>query len=758
MPAAAPRNPGSTLPAPGEAAASAGQDALRPPATKRSTPGPSPDPVAAQQTDTPAGPADDASHDSGSLVARHRHGGVLRWWRRKRDVRRLEGRFNAYPHLLALKPRERYVFRSDYFTIDTSVACVLAFFHDDAAHDNFAAFWGIDRIPTGLDEEVTVVVLEQVHRRGEKWVEGYLKTSERIDRLDASEQAETGTASSARRAAKKSGDLAGVIAEIQDGASYLSVHDRLLLKAPDLATLEDSVERIGRLYIDRFATIKLAPYAGEQRQELTTLLAPNDTKRGKGFGFTSVELAGSHALVTNGLNDPAGEYIGHMIGDVNTSAVLFDANAYTHHVVVADNTIHDITYDTGDDTDTSRPVTEVLGRARVSDMWGSKIAQACLLNNGSVVHLVLDGADLNRLGPPLASITSRVDLNTGEVNMFEMFGEPADELAIFAAQMRKLVLMFEQVYEATDSDRSIIRGELEKTATQFYIDSGMWTRNAIEHRERLRVVGVPHEQVPRLQMFTTYLDTAHKALLNAGARDEEKLHAYGVLGVVAKNLLDNNGDLFNNHTAAVIDQVRDSRRVVYDFSTLMRRGKGVAMAQLVNIIGFAVGKLAAGDTVIIHGAENIDAGVRDYLETQLEHLHSRGGRVVYCYNDVDKMLAEVDFNRFDVADYTILGAMRDKTVLTYQDTLAQRIPPDLAGLITTRGQGLCYLRRGVSNVVFHLDLAIGINPHREAYRRRLREDATAEAGQTRGNTAPIDTAPTDATTTTSAGSRAGGTG
>ncbi|MGH3996747.1 MAG: hypothetical protein ACRDTJ_04710, partial [Pseudonocardiaceae bacterium] len=448
------------------------------PSVKRSAQDSASDPGAVKETVPTAGAAggagDESGDESGSSPAGYQRGGLLGWWRRRRDVRRLEGRFEAYPHLLALKPRERYLFRSDYFTSDTSVACVLAFFHDDAAHDNFAAFWGIDRIPTGLDEEVTVVVLEQVRRRGEKWVEGYLKTSERIDRLDASEQAETGTASTARRAAKKSGDLAGVIAEIQDGASYLSVHDRLLVKAPDLDTLEDSVERISRLYIDRFATIKLAPYAGEQRQELSTLLAPNDAKRGKGFGFTSVELAGSHSLVTNGLNDPAGEYVGYMVGDVNTSAVLFEANAYSHHVVVADNTIHDIRSDTGSDTGSDTALHGVLGRARVSDMWGSKIAQACLLNNGSVVHLVLDGADLNRLGPRLASITSRVDMNTGEVNMFEMFGDPADELAIFAAQMRKLVLMFEQVYEATDSDRSIIRGELEKTATQFYIDSGMW--------------------------------------------------------------------------------------------------------------------------------------------------------------------------------------------------------------------------------------------------------------------------------------------
>lgn len=628
------------------------------------------------------------------------------WFERRRQTQALRGAFDTYPHLLALKPREKYVFRSDYFEVDGSVACVLAFFHDDAAHDNFGAFWGINRIPAGLDEAVTTVILEQVKRMDDKWVDQYIKVSEKLDKLDAGEQAETGTASSRRRAAKVAGDMEVISAEIQDGASYLNVHTRLFVNAPSLEVLDESIERITRLYIDRFGTLKIAAYAGEQRQELTGLFKPNKDKRGKGFGFTSIELAGSYSLVTNGLNDPGGEYVGHMVGDVNNSAVLLDVNDYERSVVIADSSVND----------------DLPGRPKVANMWASKVSQSCMLNNGSVVHLVLDGADLDGLGPRFDAITARVDLNSGDVNPFEMFGETADELAIFAAQMQKLVLMFEQVYEATDSDRSIIRGELEKTATQFYIDQGMWIRNAKLQRDRLRVINVPHQQVPRLQMFVSYLETAHKALLNSTARDDEKLHAYGVLSVIAKNLLDNNGDLFNNHTSAAIDGVRDAKRVVYDFSRLLRRGKGVAMAQLVNIVGFAVGKLGHGDTVIIHGTEFVDAGVKAYIEMQFEHLYHRGGRVVFCYNDIDKMLADSAFNRFDAADYTILGAMRDRALADYQAQLHQRIPPDLAGLVTARGQRLNYLRRGVSNVVFHLDLALGINPARQAQRAALRAE------------------------------------
>ncbi|WP_424862867.1 hypothetical protein [Streptomyces sp. MMS24-I29] len=629
------------------------------------------------------------------------------WWQRRQEIKRLAGSFAAYPHLLALKPKEKYVFRSDYFEVDNSVACVLAFFHDDAAHDNFAAFWGVFRIPDGLDDRVTAVVLEQVRRMDDKWVDAFTKQSEKLDRLDANEQSESGTTSSKRKAAKISSDLEVTIGEIQDGASYLSVHNRLFLKAPTLAVLEDSIDRITRLYIERFGTLKAAAYAGEQRQELSGLWKNNEKKRGRGFHFTSTELAGSYSLVTNGLNDKGGEYVGHMVGDVNTSAVLMDVNAYDHHVVVADASI-----------------SEYLDRQRVSNMWCSKLSQACMLNNGSVVHLVLDGTDLDKLGPGFKRLTARIDLNQGDVNMFEMFGDEKDELSIFSSQMEKLKLMFEQLYETTDgATGAIIRSVLEDTATDFYVEQGMWQHNAQKKRRRLRVVGIPHQQVPRLQMFVSYLDTAHQALLHSSKTDPDQLRAYKVLGGIASNLLSTNGDLFNNHTASAVDGVRDARRVVYDFSRLMRRGKGVAMAQLVNIVGFAVGKLGLGDTVIIHGAEQIDARVKKYISDQFDHMHERGGRVVYSYNDVDKMLADSDFNRFDAADFTLCGPMRDRTVAEYQKQLHQRIPPDLARLITTKGENLTYLRRDVSNVVFHLDLALGINPHREAHRRRVRLEA-----------------------------------
>lgn len=629
----------------------------------------------------------------------------------KREARKLKGGFAEHPHLLAMKPREGYVFRSDYFTVDDGVACVLGFFHDEAARDDFGAFWGINRIPSDLGDGVSVVVLEQVRRMGEKWIADRNANSEMLGKLDSSEQDTSGgTKQTRRRAEKVSADVDEVTDELADGASYLHVHDRLIVKAASLEVLDATLERIRRLYVDRFATVTVAAYPGEQRQELTDLTRKNEKKRGRGEHFTSVEFAGSHSLVTNGLNDANGEYVGSMLGDVNNSAVLFDVNGYEHHAVVADSTIE-----------------PNLGRAQVSDMWGSKAGQSALLENNRVVHLVLDGANLDVLGPKLSGITARVDMNSGDINMFELFGDRADELAIFPRHLEKLVLMAEQAYESTDSDRSIIRGSLKETLTLFYIDKKMWARNAKENRDRLRLVDLDHTQVPRLQDIVTYFDTQYKALANSSARDNELLHAYSVLRLVFRDLLDNNGDLFNTHTASEIDGVATARRVIYDFSKLLQRGKGVAMAQLVNTVGFAVDNLQLGDTVIIHGTEYIDSRVKEYITTQFERLFSRGGRVVYLYNDIDKMLADHEFNRFDRADWTVLGPMTENTMRSYQTRLAQEIPPDLGRLVTKKGQNLGYLRRGVTNVVFHLDLALGVNPARAAQRARVAQEVARRA-------------------------------
>ena len=622
--------------------------------------------------------------------------GMSRKERRAFFSRANDGQVRDYPHLLAVKPRQGYVFHSDYFEIDGEVGCILSYFHDESARDELPPFWGVNLIPY-LPQNVTAILLEQVSRVSESWLTDKIKSSERLDRLDTQEQSENGTTSSRRKASKVSADIEQVIDEIQDGAAYLSVHYRILLKAPSLEVLDDVIDDLRRKYIDAVGNLSIAGHHGLQRQELATLFSPNASKKGKGFHFTSTELAGAFNLVTNGLNDRGGEFVGYMVGDVNNSGVLMDVDMYKRHVVVADD-------------DKSRAPR--MKNAQIADMWGSKISQAALINSKRVVHIVLDGADLTGvLGPRMETITARIDMSQGDVNPFEVFGERKDQLGLFSTHLEKLVLMTEQAYEPTDSDRSIIRASLKDTLTQFYVDQDMWVRNAKHNVDRLRLVGIPHDQVPQLKLFVTYLDQRYKALTGKANRDDELLHACSVLSAVFKDMLDANGDLFNVVTKDVIDGAQEARRVIYDFSSLVNRGKGVAMAQLVNVLAFAASALGEGDTLIVHGAELIDKGVKPYVTDQFERLYRRSARVALCYNGVKAMLDDSEFNHFDEADWTALGAMSDALVPVYEKKLAKRIPVDMTKVITRRGEGLTFLRRGTVNVVFKRDLALGVNAH-----------------------------------------------
>lgn len=612
--------------------------------------------------------------------------------------------------LMNTKPVEGYVFHSDYFEVDDQVATILSFFHVDGATDNFGPFWGINKIPSGLDDKVDVVVLEHVSRLSEGWIQGHQTRAEGIASMDTQEMNRAGTTRGRHNASRKTTDLETVSRELQDGASYLNVKYRLLVKAPDLETLDAALVAIERLYMERFGTFSAAAYAGEQRSELSNFFRVSDRKIGRGFYMTSTEYAGSYSLVTHGMEDPAGEYVGYMVGDVNNSAVLFDVDNYRHHTVVVNEHYH-----------------EKLGRVHISDMWGSKISQSALLNNHKVVHILMDECDLDKLGPKFESLTYKVDMHQGAVNMFEMFGEEEDEMSVFPAQMQKLILMAEQAYETTDSDRSVIRGSLEEVATKFYIDRRMWVANAKEHRDQVRVVGIPHEQVPRLREFVSYLATGKKQQLMAVAQDTERVHALTILELTFRNMLQNNGDLFDVITTEKIDGAKYGQRVIYDFGGLMRRGKGVAMAQLVNIIGFAVGNLGLGDTVILHGVDLIDDNVKPYINEQFTQLFAKGGRVVYLYNNTDAMLRDKSFCQFDKADYTIFGNMTDTTVVDYQRSLGQDIPPDLSRLITSKSDLVCYIRRGFDNVVFCQDLALGISTTGPKLTDRLKKKKKGKA-------------------------------
>ena len=599
------------------------------------------------------------------------------------------------------KPREKYLFNSDYFTIDDGYATILTILHNQGADDNLGYFWGINLIPRSLSQNVSVRKIEHVQRMPESWVDSHQGKTEGLVQTNKNESDQDGTLKSRAKLNKQQQDLYDIANELMAGSSYLRVAFRLLVKAPTLEELDDAVSKINRQYKDRFETLTAAPYSGEQRREYSNLMAKADRKEGRNFMFTSQEFAGNYNLVTHGIEDASGEYVGTMMGDVNNSAVLLDIDNYKTHVVI------------GGSNKGSTLSGLKLNNERGVNVWGAKLGMNALMKNHRVVHLVLNGSRVDKIGVNLDEITSVINMTSGDINLLELFGDDADELTIFPAHLNKIVLMAEQAYASTDDDRSIIQGTLRDVITKFYVDKGLWAYDAQNNRDSLRLVGLAHDEYPKLPEFVAYLQMEYTAMSNRRARDDEQLHAYNVLRTVFKDMLDNNGDLFNTTTSSIVDRAATGYRVIYDFSSLMRRGQGVAMAQFINALGFAVGTLSKGDVVVLHGVDKISDSVKSYVENQFNTLTENDVRLVYIYGDVASMVKDKKFNKFDQADYTIMGNMTKTVIDEYEESIKQAVPNTLKQLLDTRDSQQYYLRRNVDNVVFSLDIQLGIDEYEE---------------------------------------------
>ena len=633
----------------------------------------------------------------------------------------------GYPHLKALKPKEKMVFRSDYVEIDNDyVTTILDFFHSAESTDSFPPFWGANLIPKGLDEMgVTTILFEQTRRMTDEWIDKHQSQSDRLGRMSEREQSSTNTTKGKQKVQKLETDRQIIFRELQAGGAYLNVHFSLLVKAPNIDTLDLAVDSISRQYVSgNMSNVKVGVYEGEQRNSFAKLFALNKKKRNKGAYFTSQEYAGAYSLLTNGFDDPEGEFIGSMLGDFNPSANIFDVDNYRERVVVA-----------------HPKRLRALGNAYYSDAWASKMSQAALLNNHKVVHLVLsESTNLDLLGPKFEDITRRIDMRTGEINMFEIFGDVEDQLSLFGRNIEKIKLMTDQLFAGDQNTKALALGYLTDVLEEFYIEKGMWVENAAENQDDVRLIGIPHNKVPRLRLFRDYIYQRYEQSKQEG--DTQMTTAFNLLNTTYSKMLTTDGDLFDQITTSTVDTVRGGRRVIYDFSGLIHRGKGTAMAQLINVVSFAVSTLNEGDVVIINGADNIVNAhdfqsntlgkneIKQYIEKELNDLIRRGGRVVYTYEKIDAMLRDREFNRFDEATYTVLGTMSSNMVNEYEEALGKRIPPLVKGIISNEEANTCFIRRGMQNVPFKLDLALGFNSERTAMAaREISQPTPGQPGQ-----------------------------
>ena len=594
--------------------------------------------------------------------------------------------FNGF--LGKIKPREKYIFHSDYYVVDNKYCSILTFFGHDGDSNSRSPFWGISRL-VGNINDVECIVIDSINRYPDDWVKSKFKSFEKNLSISSNSDGKIGMLNSNKLfTLSKQGQV--IADEVNAGAVYLNIKMKLLVRAKSLEALDKAINTIKTRYKDALPQLTIEAYDGMQKEELSNLFLGNNKKLGVGFDLTSTEFAGMYCLSGKGLNDPYGEYVGNTINDINNVAVMFDVDGFDNTVVLANNHTFD----------------DIECNPHLSDLWCSKISQSAILRGHKVVHVILNNIDMDQLGPKFDKISVTFNLEKGFINPFEMFGKYEDELTVFASHVDKLCLFMSQFMDTKPIPGFNPVMTLKTILTNFYKERGMWTDNPEFNREYIHVVGLKHEDYPILADFIIYL-----ALIQKSAnQSNDTMYQQEVKAIVDvfNQLLEVNSDVFGRVSDNLIDVVPGKRRVVYDLSKLFDRSVDIGMASFVNLLGFLFKDLGSGDVVIFHGVDFIKStSVKSFLNTKIELFRQKKGRIVFSYNSISTMLDDKAFNDFTKANYTILGSMDQETLGRYMGFIGDVLPPALKGSLSSIDNNLLsYIHRGFENSVFNTNLVI----------------------------------------------------
>lgn len=606
-------------------------------------------------------------------------------------------------------PRGGYEFHSNYFQYGKRFGRILTLIPDDQADRKLIPFWKVLLIPQsrtlndapnetadGAVHGAHGQLFDMLENKTKKWTTDHQASSDSAGEMEADS---TDGARQQHRVGTRRWDNMIIADDIASGDMYGATEYKVMITARSLHDLDVACSRYHAQIANNFDGIHFEVYEGQQRLDFHNLLRTADVQVGDHPMATSSEYAGGYEILTRGITDPNGDYIGQMVGDVNNTAVLMDLDNYDERVILGHSAQPAMLRVSPDEFDVGTRATTLLG---------VRLAQAALINNHRVVHMVLNNAVPQDIGADLSDITTVVSLNHGAVNPFEMFGDKKDELTIFPAHVEKLRLMIKQISPSVDD---IDLNEVFTNIVQrFYEDQRMYVPNPEQNRDALKLVGLPHKQYPTLDRFIAYLNQA----LNAAAEVNNQRLVTRIERVRSafNRMYRDNSSLFNVYTDDTVDDANSSPQVVYDFSGLAQRGEGIAMAQFLNVIKYATDTLDERDVVILHGVDNLTKSVKPYVKKVFTQLIHRGIRLVFLYDSAEAAIKDADFNEFGYADWTMLGGFNQAVINAYQDLLQQTLPDGLVKSIldyggTDYGDSIYYLSRGINNVLFALDMSLG---------------------------------------------------
>lgn len=615
-----------------------------------------------------------------------------------------------------IKPVGNIKFNSQDMLIDGKYASILTFIVRPGEFNKLRPLWGIDAIPriTSSDpvlaNRVEMKMIQSISRRPEDWVENKIPAATEVATSGYEETARASQAMETTRYKRRYDNIKVISDEIANGASYLDLSIRIIIKALDRKDMLDAQRVLEREYSTVFAsTVQLVPFVGEQHLEYAGMLNSAEDQLGENYQLTSIELAGSYPFVTKGINDPDGTYVGSLAKEINADPVLLNTIDFDHLAVV---------YSKGLAADLSSYYNpKIKYKFGGTTAWSAKMTQDALMHGHRVIHLVLNGEDPRRAGKiDLNDQTAYVDLTESKVgiNMMEPFSVGQDEFGAFTQTTDKIKAIIRQFSKKVDiTDDTTLKSadfqNLSDLLRDFYVNEGMWRTNAKTNTEALRFLGIPSKDVPTLSRLVIYAKSRYQAEVadsnqggGSGNVDSYK-KIYGLL----KEISDNYGDLFDRKTTIRSEALSSKTQIIFDFGSLKLRSDKALMGQFINAFNYAERELREGDILIIHGMDEMSDTVCEYLDLRFRHLEERQAKVVlmYQYSDILFDSKKLHQTWFEKSDMKLTNSMTASSAKRYAEVLNVELPFTVRDGMTSGDRHIYLIVRGRETILFNFDMA-----------------------------------------------------
>lgn len=408
-------------------------------------------------------------------------------------------------------------------------------------------------------------------------------------------------------------------------ATPLIVYDIFLIaESTSQEKIKTQIKSINTLLDKTYQGLSFYVQAGKQLDLLQSLYRDLEKtkiqKSSTGNNYALLNFA-----ISEGLKDKTGVPIGLDTKAIVTSSTLFDFDKYTKSQAFI-----------------AIPKSSILRRYLVDDhhyTTSSYLSQAVANNiianrpNNKIFHIVLNDFkylnderyymnDFNK------GLLKEYDMTKLTINPLQGFGEYNEIQQVYERLIQKIADIFDILldFNLETADKAIILDAIER----FYFEQSLWSPEVLDYPKRARIIKVKRPDLyPTLNLFINTFTN----LVTVALKDKRELKADRIdtLQSILRQALTTYQNILGKTTSIDFD-LASYKQIYYTFNNV--DSLAIKQVQFLNIFDFVRYISKPGDTIIIHGMDQLYQKTTDMAYNAIENAKKKGLTLLYSFDTV----------------------------------------------------------------------------------------------------------------------------